>query len=141
MELTGITQEMLQEDGKDKEYVKNRMIELCKDAVLVAHNVQFDFRFLAVQYGIEPKYFYDTLSISRLEYPEFKNHKLATICQEFNVDLSNAHRALHDAEATKDVLISMLDNKPSVAKKYINSIANNKYGIDYKPKYTRKVFN
>lgn len=141
IELTGITDEMLEEDGKDKEQVKHDVQNLCEDSVIVAHNVQFDFKFIKIKYDIEPKLFYDTLAISKLEYPHFNNHKLETLCFEFDVDLSNAHRALHDAEATKDILVSMLNNKPDVAKKYINALANNKYGISYKPKHTMTVFN
>lgn len=141
VELTGITQEMLINDGKDRQEVIKKVQDMCRDCVIVAHNVQFDFKFLEVQFELEPTYYYDTLSIARVEYPHFKNHKLGTICNEFGIDLSNAHRALHDAEATKNVLIAMLNNKNEVAKKHINAIANNKYGISYKPKNTRKVFN
>ena len=139
VKLTGITKDMTDKFGMEKDVVKSFLSHLLDDTVLVAHNVPFDFEFLKLHFGIDPKLFYDTLSIARCEYPELGSFTLGKLCEEFEIDLENAHRALDDARATADLLVKMLKERPHSAKKYINTITNGKYGIKYKPTYTKEV--
>jgi len=52
----------------------------------------------------------DTLTFSRKLYPEMKSHKLGSVCKQLGVSLKNAHRAVHDARATGEVLIKTLES-------------------------------
>lgn len=137
VELTGITKELTQSHGLPFEAVKAYMQSICNDAIVVAHNVQFDFAFLKEQFEIEPKFYYDTLTISRALYPDEKSHKLGDICERSNISLEGAHRALNDVYATVEVLNNQL-NKPGVAQKYINVVSGYR-GVKFKPENTREV--
>ncbi len=50
----------------------------------------------------------DTLELARFLYPEFKNHRLNTLCKKFDIELTQHHRAVFDAEATGYLLLKML---------------------------------
>jgi DNA polymerase-3 subunit alpha (Gram-positive type) len=51
----------------------------------------------------------DTLSLSRNMFRDQKSHKLAAVCKRLGVSLKDAHRAVHDARATAQALMKMLD--------------------------------
>ena len=136
VELTGITDELLQKHGLPKEVVKVYLQELCKDAIVVAHNYGFDSSFLYHQFEINPSMFYDTLTISRALYPEEKSHTLGNICSRVGISLENAHRAIADVFATVELLNKQL-NKPEVGKKYLNRISSK--NLRFKPEATVEV--
>ena len=111
VEITGITTAMLQGQRTLKEAMPD-FAKFCEGAVLVAHNASFDMAFFKRAFELigHPFEFttMDTLALSRNQYPNFKSHKLGNICKMLNVNLTNAHRAVHDARATAQVLMKML---------------------------------
>ena len=137
VELTGITNEMTSKYGMPKDMVATYLQEMLKDTIVVAHNVQFDFQFIKEHFGIVPKYYYDTLAISRSLYPSEKTHKLGVICERAGISLEGAHRAVNDTRATAELLNLQLD-KEGVAMKYMNVIDSYR-GVKYKPDNTREV--
>ena len=48
--------------------------------------------------------------LARLYVPGLKNFKLSTVCKKLDVSLENAHRAVHDAMATAEVVIKLGPN-------------------------------
>ena len=50
----------------------------------------------------------DTLELARFLYPEMKNHRLNTLAKKFDIELTQHHRAIYDAEATGYLLLKML---------------------------------
>ena len=111
-ELTGITDEMVK-DAPDVEEVLERFYSWSKDSILVAHNASFDIGFLNEGYrkigkGKVENPVIDTLELARTLYPELKNHRLNTLAKTFNVELTQHHRAIYDAEATGYLLVKML---------------------------------
>src|SRR5699024_4400137 len=42
----------------------------------------------------------DTLELARFLMPNIGNHRLNTLCKHFNVELTQHHRGIYDAEAT-----------------------------------------
>jgi len=112
IELTGITDEML-EKAPDDEVVLKEFFEWAGDSILVAHNATFDMGFLNVGFqkiGLEraKNPVIDTLELARFLYPELKNHRLNTLAKRFDVELTQHHRAIYDAEATGYLLLKML---------------------------------
>ncbi|MGE5703733.1 MAG: PolC-type DNA polymerase III, partial [Clostridia bacterium] len=111
-EITGITNEMLR--GKDTlNVVLPRFKEFAGDAVLVAHNADFDRGFInacAKRIGMETwsNPFLDTLPLARMLYKDMRNYRLGTLAKRFNVDLVNAHRALDDTVALAHIFQYML---------------------------------
>lgn len=136
-ELTGIDNSLTDSFGQDKEVVKNYLKNILDDSIVVAHNAQFDLSFLKHYFDITPKFYYDTLTISRSLYPEEKKHNLGVICERAGISLVGAHRAIVDARATAELLNLQLD-KDGVAMKYMNVI-DSVYGVKFKPDNTREV--
>ncbi len=110
--LTGITDDLLV-NAPEVEAVLKRFHTWIGDSVLVAHNASFDMGFLNVGFkkiGL-PKAdnpVIDTLELGRFLFPEMKNHRLNTLAKKLNVELTQHHRAIYDAEATGYILIKML---------------------------------
>jgi DNA polymerase-3 subunit alpha (Gram-positive type) len=112
IELTKITDDMLK-DAPDVEEVLEKFYDWIGDCVLVAHNASFDIGFLNVGFkkigrGKVTNPVIDTLELARYLYPELKNHRLNTLCKKFNIELTQHHRAIYDAEATGYLLIHLL---------------------------------
>lgn len=109
VELTGITDDMLKGQPKIEEVYQD-FFKFLGDAVFVAHNADFDYRFLKTA-GKAQGYFLsneceDTLLISRQKLPWLSNHKLNTVCAHFNIEFRH-HRALSDAFATAEAFIEL----------------------------------
>jgi DNA polymerase-3 subunit alpha (Gram-positive type) len=110
--LTGITDDLV-ENAPEVEEVLQKFHEWTGDAVLVAHNASFDMGFLNVGYkkigiGKATNPVIDTLELARFLYPDMKNHRLNTLAKKFDVELTQHHRAIYDAEATGYLLLKML---------------------------------
>lgn len=111
--LTGITNEMVADAPVITEILP-KFLEFCQDAVLVAHNANFDTGFIRLnaerKCGIEVKNtVLDTLELSSALLPELKKHKLDIICEQLGVSLEGHHRAVNDAEATAEVFLKFID--------------------------------
>jgi len=78
-------------------------------SVVVGHSVGFDLGFLEAALAdgthFEQGRYLDTLTIARDGYPDLENYKLDTLSRFFGIELSQAHRAGPDAEATANLLI------------------------------------
>ncbi len=113
VKLTGITDEMLV-DAPEIDDVLKRFYDFVGDGTLVAHNARFDMGFLQVGYnklGLKlDRPVIDTLELARFLHPYLKNHRLNTLCKEFNIELVNHHRATDDAEATAHLLWKLISD-------------------------------
>lgn len=116
--IHGLSTEFL----KDKPVFSDVMDEFLdyvgEDSVLVAHNAEFDMRFInwelenAGKKPLHTKRFIDTLAIARTKFPGAAN-SLDALCKRFAVN--NTHRTLHgallDAEILADVYIELLGGR------------------------------
>ncbi|WP_164668962.1 PolC-type DNA polymerase III [Virgibacillus doumboii] len=103
-DLTGITDDMVK-DAPEIEDVLKDFHEWMGDDILVAHNASFDIGFLnqgfqRMDYDKVTSPVIDTLELSRFLFPELKNHRLNTMCKKLDIELTQHHRAIYDAEAT-----------------------------------------
>lgn len=129
IELTGITDDMVR-DAPDPEEVLGNFREWAGDDILVAHNASFDMGFLNVGYkkiGCEKASnpVIDTLELGRFLYPELKNHRLNTLCKKFDIELTQHHRAIYDAEATGHLLMKMLKDAAQTGIEYHDQLNDN----------------
>ena len=112
VELTGITDGMVQGMPTIGAVIAD-FAAFCEGAVLVAHNAAFDMAFFDRAFraaGLpfeHPKL--DTLTLVRNLYPEQKTHKLGAMCKYLGVPLTKAHRAVHDARATGQMMLIALE--------------------------------
>lgn len=101
-ELTGITRELLNEQGEAEETAIRRFFEFAEDMpVLLGHNILFDYSFLkhaASRYGIEfERQGLDTLRFAKILLPELESRKLSDLCSYYGIQPIRSHRALEDA--------------------------------------------
>lgn len=85
-----------------------------EDHTLLCHNAPFDVGFINTkcqQTGVRdfPNPILDTLEIARIYLPFIPNHRLGTVAEYFSINLSNAHRAIFDAQATGEILLKLVD--------------------------------
>ncbi|PWU68836.1 PolC-type DNA polymerase III [Gracilibacillus dipsosauri] len=102
--LTGITDDMVK-DAPEIEDVLKDFHEWMENDILVAHNADFDMGFINTGFkkiGLEEATnpVIDTLELARFLFPELKNHRLNTLCKKLDIELTQHHRAIYDAEAT-----------------------------------------
>lgn len=101
--LTGITDADLS-DKPDFASVAGEIRAFLGDYPIVAHNAQFDTKFLRDSFGkvgvtIDSCPVYDTLVLSRIAFRTVPNHKLETLVSYLDIPRERAHRALPDADA------------------------------------------
>lgn len=108
IELTGITDDMVK-DAPEVDDVLRDFHKWTGDSILVAHNASFDMGFLnqgysKIDYPKASNAVIDTLELARFLIPELKNHRLNTLSKHLDVELTQHHRAIYDAEATGYIL-------------------------------------
>lgn len=111
--LTGISDKMVADAPKFSEILGD-LLGFLGDSVLVAHNAQFDMRFLNYEIGLvhEDHKIANghlcTVQLSRKLVPHIENHRLNTVANHFRIPLVNHHRASDDAYATAEIFINLL---------------------------------
>ena len=113
--LTGITPAMVA-DAPVFTDVADEFEAFLEGAIFVAHNVEFDYGFLAREYARLGRFFrYPKLctcaSMRRL-YPGHRSYSLASLCRQFDIPLRQHHRALCDAEAAAELLLLVNERRP-----------------------------
>ena len=105
IEITGITEKLLQDAISEEEAIKQFVQFLGEDRILLGHSIAFDHSFLVLamqRCGYEvPEFFgIDTLLLSRQLCPELPKKTLQAMCEHFGIINNQAHRALEDIKAT-----------------------------------------
>ncbi len=106
-QLTGIDNRMLAEAPPWLE-VRDAVAAFIGDAPLVGHNVMFDVNFLRAHGVYPPGPLLDTFDLATILLPGQPRYNLGSLAQALNVPLEDAHRALHDAQATALVFVELL---------------------------------
>ncbi|MBR5295427.1 MAG: PHP domain-containing protein, partial [Clostridia bacterium] len=111
VELTGITDEMVQGAPKPLDAVKD-FLSFAGDRLLIAHNANFDMGFIKKVCEDNnlplPNPYLDTLALSRFLNPDLKKHKLDTLQEYFGLESFNHHRAFEDAEMLGKIFDAMI---------------------------------
>ena len=101
--LTGINDEMVENAPMFKDLIKE-IDRITKDAVFVAHNVNFDYNFLRSEYNRAGHSFKRkklcTVRLSRQLIPGKYSYSLGRLCESEGIPLHDRHRAAGDAKAT-----------------------------------------
>ncbi len=106
--LTGITPAMV----ADAPYfvdIADDLEAFMDSAIFVAHNVEFDYGFIAGEFRRIGRQFRHpklcTCSSMRKLYPGQDSYSLSALCRSFDIPLRQHHRALCDAEAAAELLL------------------------------------
>ncbi len=114
--LTSITNAMVKDAPSIKQVIPD-FYKFCDGCVLVAYNIDFDYKFInaaSTKLGYKFKNRQvDALYLARLNVAGAKNFQLKNIATRLGVSLDGAHRAINDAIATAEVLKLISDNVPA----------------------------
>jgi len=114
--IHGLTASFLADKPKFEERIDD-LLAFFGDAQLVAHNAEFDMRFLHAEFKaarrpkLEPKVI-DTLVLARRKFPG-SPASLDALCRRFAIDNSarNKHGALLDAELLAEVYLQLIGGR------------------------------
>ncbi len=117
-QLTGISNNMVVGAPKFFEVAK-QIIEITKDAIFVAHSVNFDYTIIRAEFkklGFEfTREKLCTVKLSRKLIPLQPSYSLGKLADNLGIEINGRHRAGGDAEATVklfEILISIDIKKP-----------------------------
>lgn len=104
-ELTGLTDELLQVEGRSLKEVLLEFLSFVEGLPVVAHHGDFDYDFLRenckrYELPLFSNRCVDTLSIAKRHVQEVPNYKLETLLDYFNISVKRLHRSLDDCFAT-----------------------------------------
>lgn len=111
--MTGIRRHMLK-DAPRFEDVHEKVAAFIEGSVLVAHNLPFDRAFLWREFhrvdGRIPNHpAFCTLALARKLLPKDQKKGVDALCELFDIEADDRHRALGDARATAKILVRLLD--------------------------------
>jgi DNA polymerase-3 subunit epsilon len=108
--ITGITNDMVRAAPLFAE-VADSFMRFMEDGVFVAHNVNFDYGFIAREYErLDRRFRFPKLCTCagmRRRFPGHKSYGLGNLCEVYQIDLEDHHRALCDAKAAAQLLVLM----------------------------------
>lgn len=112
-QLTGINDQMVASAPKFED-VARQIIELTRQAVFVAHNVQFDYAYIKNEFK-RLGYIYSrpqlcTVHLSQQIMPGLSSYGLDNLCAVLDIDNPMRHRAGGDADATAQLFGYLLRN-------------------------------
>ncbi len=110
--LTGITDDMVADAPRFCD-IAAIIEQKTRDAIFVAHNVNFDFGFLKKEFGLIGASFSRkklcTVRLSRKLIPGLPSYSLSKLCRSVGISLLGAHRAEADTRATSTLFLSLLE--------------------------------
>jgi DNA polymerase-3 subunit epsilon len=123
----GLSLDVLEHHGLDEERCLSKLFLLLDDSVLVAHNAAFEMSWLhQARLRVFGDDFYNeflctkTLAAALLALPSYSLKALTTL---FGIPLENAHRAMPDVVATRE-LLNRLTSMPACDAALLESLRN-----------------
>lgn len=109
----GITQKLLDDEGKKPDDVVPELVTFISQAVVVGHNVQFDIGFInehlkRLGQPILTNQSIDTKEIAK-RYLLLASYRLANVAAYLKVPQPGAHRALVDVVTTREVFYKLIE--------------------------------
>ena len=111
-EITGINDSMVIGKPTISE-IAPVLDEMLKGRIFVSHNVPFDWSFLDYYFrrNLRKPLCMPSLCTLRLarKFLGLRSNKLSSVADYFKIELKNAHRAMNDTRAVKEILYSFID--------------------------------
>ena len=111
--LTGITDDMVA-GAPVFNQIAEHVHELLCDKIFIAHNVNFDYSFIAHQLSQHGYRLQSgkvcTVRLSRKVFTGLPSYSLGNLCRSLGIKVSNRHRASGDANATTKLFKLLLEN-------------------------------
>lgn len=112
VKLNGIDDETVK-DSPAIERVLPDFYKFAYGCILVAHNLEFDYKFIEYEAKRLGYYFYndsyDTILLARQYLKGLPNYRLETLCKYYGIEIGSHHRAGYDAMATARLFIKLAE--------------------------------
>ncbi|BAH87636.1 type I-E CRISPR-associated endoribonuclease Cas2e [Streptococcus mutans] len=110
--LTGISQELLDRDGKDLQVVLQEFLNFIGNHDLVGYGINFDIKFInkklkELNQPLLKNRVYDLMQYAKKEKLFLDNYKLQTVLKAYEIEDEVPHRALHDSKLIYDLSTKM----------------------------------
>lgn len=123
--ITGIADEHVSSSPVFEDIV-DELDVITKDAIFVAHNVNFDYGFIQHEYRQINRHFsmprLCTVELSRAFFPFERGHSLSKIIERHGYTIANRHRAMDDARVLYQLYTDMLHQDPQKLFMHINRL-------------------
>lgn len=106
--LTGISAEALVDAPRFSE-IAPELVRFVKSYPLVGHSIGFDIKMLKAQGMNFTQPAYDTFDLATLLIPQAPAYRLGALAALLGITHDDAHRALSDADVTRQVFLRLLD--------------------------------
>lgn len=116
-------------NAKDFSYYAPKIINILKDTIFVAHNVNFDLPFLnyeLVQHGYEAltNRAIDTVELSKIAFPTLPSYKLSDLTNRLKIKHLDPHKADSDAYGTAILLIDTIKQLEKLPQATLNTLSS-----------------
>ncbi len=101
------------------------------DAPIIGHNVGFDLSFLYPHGLFQNNFWVDTYDLAAVLLPSATRYSLSSLSKHLNIELNEAHRALHDARASALLYWEMWKQIQTLPVSLIHEIVNISQGMDW----------
>lgn len=113
-ELTGISNVVLEKEGKELAKVLPKFLAFVADLPVVSHNADFDYNFLRsacirCDLPLFSNKCVDTLVLARRLVSGVKNFKLATLLEYFGIEVQAKHRSIDDCLVTNELYQKLIE--------------------------------
>ena len=129
--LTGINAKMVNTAPVFNQVAK-RIVEITDNSILVAHNAQFDYRLLQIEFDrLGYEYIKESLCtviLSQQLIPNQESYKLGKLVKSLGIPITQRHRASGDAKATVELfklLIQKDIDKQIISKNVVKYLGQN----------------
>lgn len=124
--------------------IAQQVLEITKDTIFVAHNVNFDYNvirneFKSINIDFTRKKLC-TVRLSRKLLPGHKSYSLGKLSKDLNININGRHRARGDAEATV-TLFKKLQTQDNAENVFSNFLNKNSKEATLPPNLPKEVFN
>lgn len=112
IELTGITDKMIEEAGKDLDNVLAEFLKFSENTILVGYNVKFDVDFLnhELKKRDKKRLMNETLCLmkeTKRREKLLRDYKLKTVLEKYDIDTKNLHRAYTDVKVEYELALKL----------------------------------
>lgn len=113
-ELTGLTNEQLNQEGKPLTEALADFISFTGNLPVVSHNARFDYEFLRIgcqRCGLPlfSNRCVDTYALARRLIDDVDNYKLTTLAAFFGIKTTGEHRSIHDCSTAMQVYEKLIE--------------------------------
>ncbi|MBI1280059.1 MAG: DEAD/DEAH box helicase [Anaerolineaceae bacterium] len=101
------------------------------NAPIIGHNISFDLNFLYPHGLFRNNLWVDTYDLAAIMLPNATRYSLSSLSNQLGIELTEAHRALHDARASALLYWAMWQKILELPSPLIHEIVNLSQGLDW----------